>query len=163
MLKYCLKKWNENRDKLEMAIRKDTHLNRCNYRYLLGLLVEHVLNSGGCGVRDEYKLQANHITEVDDGDYQGTLLFVIPFNRWQPSEGEYLMTYVGYGSCSGCDTLQAIQLWEDAPPTELQVKGYMSLCKDMLTNMIKPYNCGWREDKDFAVVEMDEPPEEGKA
>lgn len=154
MLKYCLKKWHENRDKLEMAIRKDANLNDCNYTYLLKLLVEHVLNGGDCGVCNEYKLQANHITEIDDGDYQGTLVYLIPFDTYQPSECDYLMTYVGYGSCSGCDTLQAIQSWEDAPPTELQVKGYMSLCKDMLTNMIKPYNHEWRKNDDFAVVEL---------
>lgn len=160
MLKYCLKKWHENKDKLETAIRKNATLNYCDYRYLLELLVKHVLNDGECGEYDKYKLQADHITEIDNGNYQGTLLFVIPFDTYQPSEYEYLMTYVGYGSCSGCDALQAIQSWGEAPPTELQVKEYMSLCKDMLTNMIKPYNYGWREDQDFAVVEMDDPPEE---
>lgn len=160
MLKYCLQKWHENKDKLETAIRKDTALNCCNYRYLLELLVEHVLNGGECGEHDKYRLQANRITKIDDGDYQGTLLFIIPFDTYQPAEHENLMTYVRYGSCSGCDALQAIQSWEDAPPTEIQVEGYMTLCKDMLTNMIKPYNYGWRENEDFSVLEMPEPPEE---
>ena len=160
MLKYCLKRWHENRAKLETAIRNDTTLNDCDYRYLLELLIKHVLNGTDCGVFDQKKLSANRITEIDDGDYQGTLVYLIPFDTYEPSESDYLMTYVGYGSCCGCDTLQAIQSWEDAPPTEEQVKGYMALCKDMLTNMIKPYNSGWRENEDFAVVEVDNPKEE---
>ena len=154
MLKYCLKKWDKNRDKLEEAIRKDATLNSCDYKYLLRLLVEHVLNGGDCGDYGSCRLQANRITEIDDGDYQGTLIYLIPFDTYQPSANEYLMTYAWYGSCSGCDTLQSIQEWGDVLPTENQVKGYMSLCKDMLTNMIKPYNHGWHNNGDFDVVEM---------
>lgn len=47
-----------------------------------------------------------NIHEIDDGDYQGTLLFVIPSDNYQP----YIYWYVkvDYGSCSGCDTLMAI-------------------------------------------------------
>lgn len=33
------------------------------------------------------------------------------------------------------------------------VDGYMSLCKDILTNTIKPYNYGWRNDSKFDQVE----------
>lgn len=48
----------------------------------------------------------NNIHEIDDGDYQGTLLFVIPMYEYQP--WDYWYVKVSYGSCSGCDTLQAI-------------------------------------------------------
>lgn len=44
------------------------------------------------------------ITELDHGDYQGTLLYVIPSSAYQPSDYWYVM--VSYGSCSCCDTLQ---------------------------------------------------------
>lgn len=47
-----------------------------------------------------------HIHEIDDGDYQGTLLFVIPADGYHPYD--YWCVKVGYGSCSGCDTLMAI-------------------------------------------------------
>lgn len=47
-----------------------------------------------------------HIHEIDDGEYQGTLLFVIPADGYQPYD--YWCVKVGYGSCSGCDTLMAI-------------------------------------------------------
>lgn len=47
-----------------------------------------------------------HIHEIDDGDYQGTLLYIIPDDEYQP--WNYWYVKVGYGSCSGCDTLKAI-------------------------------------------------------
>lgn len=46
------------------------------------------------------------IHEIDDGEYQGTLLFVIPADGYQPYD--YWYVKVNYGSCSGCDTLMAI-------------------------------------------------------
>jgi len=44
---------------------------------------------------------------IDDGDYQGTALFIIGAKGYQPST--YWSVYVGYGSCSGCDSLQSLQ------------------------------------------------------
>src|SRR5688572_8003061 len=56
---------------------------------------------------DDYGLpNKNKIHAIDDGDYQGTLLCVIPAVGYQPDD--YWYVKVGYGSCSGCDTLQAI-------------------------------------------------------
>lgn len=46
------------------------------------------------------------IHEIDDGDYQGTLLFVIPEDAYQPYNYWYVRVF--YGSCSVCDTLQGI-------------------------------------------------------
>lgn len=51
------------------------------------------------------------ITVIDHGDYQGTLIFVIGGCEYQTSN--YWMTYVGYGSCSGCDTFQAYSDWDN--------------------------------------------------
>lgn len=101
---------------------------------------------------------AENITVVDNGDYQGTQLFLIPRDTYQPSESEYLMTYVGYGSCSGCDTLQAIQDWsiDDRLLEPEQVEDFMKLCKDLVTNMILPYNIGWRASSEFEPVKIDE-------
>ena len=101
------------------------------------------------------KLDLEKITEIDNGDYQGTLLFLIPFDTYQPFEYEYLMTFVGYGSCSGCDTLQSIQHGYHQKLTEGQVNDFMTLCKDILTNTIRPYNCGWREQEVFNQAEED--------
>jgi hypothetical protein len=46
------------------------------------------------------------ITTIDHGDYQGTLLFIVGAQGYQPST--YWAIPVSYGSCSGCDTLQAM-------------------------------------------------------
>lgn len=69
------------------------------------------------------------VTSIDHGDYQGTLVFVIAETGYQPST--YWYVTVNYGSCSGCDTLQAIHFSydeEDSPiPTPNQVSQYMTL------------------------------------
>lgn len=46
------------------------------------------------------------IVEIDHGDYQGTLVYVIAETGYQPRD--YWYVRVGYGTCSGCDELQAI-------------------------------------------------------
>lgn len=153
MIKYCIEKWDKNKKKLEDVLREDTTLNSCNYGYLVKLVVENILNDETNDYCDTW--DSENITTIDNGDYQGTLLFLIPTGAYQPSEYEYLMTYVGYGSCSGCDTLQGIQScpWHDVKPTEQQLKDYMTLCKDLVCNMIKPYNSGWRNEEIFENVE----------
>lgn len=151
MLKYCLRKWDENKKKLEEELLKDPLLNECEYKHIVEKVVEIILNTN-----EEYLWNTEGITEIDDGDYQGTLLFLIPRKTYQPLEYEYLMTYVGYGSCSGCDALQAIQDYGESPISEDQLKDFMALCKDIITNMIKPYNCGWRNEEEFTEVEFNE-------
>lgn len=146
MIKYCLDCWNKNQQSLREQLEKDASLNSCEYEYLVKLVTRYILGK---------EWDAENITVVDNGDYQGTLLFLIPRDTYQPSEDEYLMTYVGYGSCSGCDTLQAIQEHGENIPTPEQLKDFMSLCKDLVTNMIKPYNTGWRATSDFEPVVME--------
>lgn len=154
MVKHCLDKWNENHKRLEESLRKDTELQYCEYGYLVKKVVEYILG-------DEW--DSEKITVVDNGDYQGTQLFLMPKVGYQPEEYEYLMTYVGYGSCSGCDTLLEIQSYsyDNDLPTEQQLKDYMTLCKHLVDNMIKPYNTGWRNDPRFNTIEA-EPVEHGR-
>lgn len=140
MIKEVVKLWYENKEDLKEALKYDTRLNECDYLYLVKKVVRHILG-------DEW--DEKKITQIDNGDYQGTLLFVIPRETYQPSEYEYLITYVNYGSCSGCDTLLAIQDWNDEPPTERQLEDYMTLCLHLCQNMKKPYK-GWI-DKDWDV------------
>lgn len=87
---------------------------------------EIVRNVIGVLGNDEYgSPDKNRIHVIDDGDYQGTLVFVIAANGYQPDD--YWYVKVDYGSCSGCDTLQAITEYSDDPPTESQIKDYMTL------------------------------------
>lgn len=153
MLKYCLKKWDKNNDLLRKKLESDKELNSCGYEYLVKLVVDIILNGDEKDAYSCDSFDSSRINKIDNGDYQGTLIFLIPTKEYQPSESSYLMTFVGYGSCSACDTLQAIQDWSDNPPSENQLKDYMSLCKDLVCNIVKPYNTGWRKNEDFDPVE----------
>lgn len=96
-----------------------------------------------CVSYDEYwrNPDPDRITVINDGDYQGTLVFVIADTGYQPST--YWVTKVYYGSCSGCDTLQSIQegseydydSGEYAKPTPEQAKDYQTLALHIVQNM----------------------------
>jgi len=67
------------------------------------------------------------ITVIDHGDYQGTLLFIIGAQGYQPSQ--YWSVSMGYGSCSYCDTVQGIREEGEygEKPNADQVKEYTTL------------------------------------
>lgn len=85
------------------------------------------------------------VTEIDDGDYQGTLLYIIPRNIYQPEEYDYITTYVGYGSCSGCDTLLGISCYDSGFPNKSQVEAYLTLCLHMVERMEWFRESPWRK------------------
>lgn len=158
MIKFCVEKWNKNHKLLEAALKSRTDLNTCGYRTLVEMAVTYIFNDGLDCDRYDYcgKLfRPDLITEIDNGDYQGTLIYLIPNATYQPGPGDYLMTYVYYGSCSVCDTLQAIQDYIEGPLTDEQISDFMSLCKNLVQYTIKPYNSGWRNDEQFDVVEVE--------
>lgn len=74
------------------------------------------------------------IHTINDGDYQGSYLFVIPETDYQPSR--YIITGVQYGSCSGCDTLQGISEYSSDAPSEQQVRDYYTLCLHIVQKMV---------------------------
>lgn len=151
MLKIVRDQWDRNKDNLKQELSNRLGLNYCSYLDLVKLSFECVYNKHlpyEISPIDIYRIH-----EIDDGDYQGTYLYVIPFATYEPTEYEYLMTYVGYGSCSGCDTLQSIQEYGDGNLTKGQIKEFMKLCKDILCNTIRPYNNGWRNIPEFDSVE----------
>ena len=65
------------------------------------------------------------IHQINDGDYQGVLVFVIACRGYQPSK--YWSVMIDYGSCSGCDTLERIRGYGDSQTTEQQLDDYMTL------------------------------------
>jgi hypothetical protein len=71
------------------------------------------------------KPDPERIHEINDGDYQGTLVYVIGASGYQPYR--YWYVKVSYGSCSGCDTLEAIRGYQYGAPDESQVSQYMTL------------------------------------
>lgn len=70
-------------------------------------------------------LEPERVHEIDDGDYQGMLLYLLTNNDYQPTE--YWYVTVWYGSCSGCDTLQSICQYSDDPPSSQQATDYITL------------------------------------
>lgn len=84
---------------------------------------------------DEYERRPDpeRITTIDHGDYQGTRLFIVAAEGYQPYT--FWSCAVSYGSCSGCDAFEAIRddsYWNDEGPTEQAVKDYVSLARHML-------------------------------
>ena len=155
MIKYALKKWSENEDVLRNAIQRTEKDKRSSWNYndIVKLVCRYIFNENATD--KDPKINIEGITMIDNGNYQGTLLFMMPFDTYQPMEYEYLMTYVGYGSCSGCDTLQRIQLDEmyyNVNSTDDLIGDYMTLCKDIVSNTIRPYNMGWRNNMIFEPV-----------
>lgn len=157
MLKFCVDQWDKNKERLREDI--ETHMdyyNNASYKDLVAKVVDLIFNEEDNFIYDN--LDSSKITEIDNGDYQGTLLYLIPYETYQPSEYEYLMTHVSYGSCSVCDTLQSIQMWgyyEDEieeKDKEKFVNEIMNLCLHLVQNTIKPYNSGWRYDERFDIV-----------
>lgn len=69
MIKYCLDCWNKNQQSLREQLEKDASLNSCEYEYLVKLVTRYILGK---------EWDAENIIVVDNGDYQGTLLFLIP-------------------------------------------------------------------------------------
>lgn len=67
----------------------------------------------------------DRIHSIDDGDYQGTLVFIIGAKSYQPDD--YWYVKIAYGSCSGCDTLMSIYNYSNEAPTKSQIHDYMTL------------------------------------
>lgn len=72
------------------------------------------------------------ITVIDDGDYQGTLVFVVASKGYQPSD--YWATTVYYGSCSGCDTFQE---YSDYDNPEKSAPEMVTMALHMIESMKK--------------------------
>lgn len=126
---FCLA-WEKNKDKLEEYFRKTRQEEYGNYEDLVKLLFDIVINpSIEC---DHYRLDTENILVIDDGDYQGTQVFILHRDQYQPSVEDYVYTNTYYGSCSGCDTLLSINEYEDGLPSESQVNDYMDLCLHLL-------------------------------
>ena len=142
MLKILKKLWNTNSKGLYNEIKKLTanQIEDLMYLDLVKMTFKHIYP----------EIDTEKITEIDNGNYQGTLLYVMPFNTFQPGANEYLLTNVSYGSCSFCDTLQGVKFCTER---ETQNKNLFTLCRHMVVETVKPYNYGWRRDEEFDIVD----------
>lgn len=137
MIKEFVEKWDKYKSDLEDYFKNTTQDKYASYEEIVRLLFEKVINRD-MEWQDDFDIK--NILKIDDGDYQGTQIFILHRNSYQPSIGEYVYTNTYYGSCSGCDTLQAIWDWNydalpDEKPDENQVKDYMQLALHLLQKL----------------------------
>ncbi len=118
MIKELVERFDAAREQLRA---KFSQAHPGGYEDIVKAVIEAVSSKSTYGDPDPERIHC-----IDDGEYQGTLLFLIAANTYQPSL--YWFVYVGYGSCSGCDTFAAIREanWSGGP-TEEQVNDYMTL------------------------------------
>ena len=126
MIKEFVQAWDARRDNLTKWF-KGTKQEELSYEVILKAIIDEVLNPFL-----ETKWDSEKIHTIDDGDYQGCQLFVVPKDTYQPSPFEYFVTYQDYGSCSGCDLLEHIRKYDSEYPTEEQIKEYMMLALHLL-------------------------------
>jgi len=130
MIRRFVERFEAGKDTLRESLSKE---HPSDYEALVKLLVETITS-------DDYDdIDPERIREINDGDYQGTLVYVIGAKGYQPST--YYYTRVNYGSCSGCDTLQAIRDYDsDEFPNEQQIEEYLTLVLHLLQNLKQMYD-----------------------
>ena len=164
MIKYCLEKWDKNKDRLQHALAMDESLDDCDYMYLVKMYVNYILNDvqkaseieeEECYLWVEPEWNVEKIVEIVGSGYSGDNIYVIPKYRACCAE-EYLFVKVDYGSCSHCDTLSGIQRFHQEPtrPDGVQLTDYMTLCRDMMTHTIRPFCSDYEDDDTFEEVKV---------
>jgi hypothetical protein len=118
MIQVAVDRFMENREKLSERFRT---AHPGEYKDIVRAVIEAVTDDE----YSEFSPDPERIHEINDGNYQGTLLYVIGAKGYQPNN--YWFVKVFYGSCSGCDTLESIRGYSDEPPTPEQVNDYMTL------------------------------------
>lgn len=144
MDKEIIENWFSHKNELEDYFKNTPQKKYDSYEKLVKLIVKYFLPN----------YDSEKITVIDDGEYQGTQIFIIPKDKYQPDANEYLYTSNYYGSCSSCDTLLSIIEYKDESPTEYpneeQVKCYMILCLHLIQKL-KPLT-----DDEFEIEKLEE-------
>jgi hypothetical protein len=131
MINEFVKAWDQDKNKIKDFFEKN---HPENYSDIVLQVVKMLSESDLTGFGDHEKPDPDRIHEIDDGGYQGTLIYVIGCGGYQPDK--YWYVKVGYGSCSGCDTLLSISNeYTDEKPNEEQVKQYMMLALHVIQGL----------------------------
>lgn len=125
MVKEIINQWEDRKEVLKNYFRTTPQSEYGEYIDIVKAIFRYVIEG--------YNI--DKITVVDDGDWQGTQLFLIPLKTYQPCASEYLITHTYYGSCSGCDTLLGIRDFGHGLPSEAQVKEYMTLALHLVQKL----------------------------
>lgn len=134
MIKEYIEKWNENKHLLENYFKNTPQSEYHEYDKIVKKVVELIINKESYSHNN---LDIENMTVIDNGDYQGTQIYIIPRKTYQPDIDDYVYTHNYYGSCSGCDTLQGISDYDSGLPNDEQVKDYMLLALNIIENFKK--------------------------
>lgn len=127
MIDEFIEKWYKYKDDLEEYFTETEQEKYSTYGDIVKVLFKFIINKN-----NEDKYDINDIKKIDDGDYQGSQIFILHKETYQPDITEYVYTSNYYGSCSGCDTLLSISNYDEGLPTREQVEGYMTLALHLL-------------------------------
>ena len=126
-----INQWEKHKCELDFYFKTHKMSEYDEYENIFMLVIKFILNGGGNSMNISDK-----ITVIDDGNWQGTQLFICHEDVYQPEMNNYYITDNYYGSCSGCDTLLGILEYdEDKYPSEQQVKKFMQLALNMVQEM----------------------------
>ncbi|MBO5969835.1 MAG: hypothetical protein J6S14_15185 [Clostridia bacterium] len=148
MMKAMAEKWARNEKKLREAL-KQVDVSSIEYITLVALTFNIIWNEPN----EMSDVCTRSIIQLGDRDYSGDLVFAIPMDSDKFEPGNFFLTYIGYGSCSGCDALYSIQSDYGEVPAEQIVNDLMTVCKDLACHAIFPFNIGWRYENRFAQTD----------
>jgi hypothetical protein len=135
MIEVIVKQWDANKHKLEEYFATTNQEEYSDYKTIVVKLFELVIAE----IENEYfgtdEFDISKMTVIDDGNYQGTTIYIIPKDTYQPRISEYVITDNYYGSCSGCDTLLAISEYSYGLPNKEQVKEYMTIALHLVQKL----------------------------
>jgi hypothetical protein len=123
MILNYVKQWEERKHLLEQWL-NDNEPN--SYENIYEMLFHLVITRSE---RGELEWDWNRFVKIDDGSFQGTEIYILCSNTYQPELTDYIFTSVAYGSCSACDTFQSIEMLQDKAE---RVKDYMTLALHMV-------------------------------
>ena len=128
MIKEFVQQWDERKHLLEDWLKENEP---SEYEDIYKKLFELVVTKPN-GYADDWNWERFRV--IDDGDYQGNLIFILCNDSYQPDLRDYIFTEVSYGSCSGCDTFEYIRnlFFDEGVNTDEQVNQYMTLALHML-------------------------------
>lgn len=129
-----IKRWENGKENLRNYLATHPIEGNCDsYEALVKVLISECLNY----TDDSVPLFSSDIECIDDGHYQGTQIFVLHYETYQPSATDYFIFDNYYGSCKGCDILLSIVGYGNlgVPPTIGMIAELMSLCLHMVQRM----------------------------
>lgn len=112
-------------DRHRAAVREEWRVRQPEHYYEIVRRVVQCLATAQPGPGEWGTPDPDRITAIDHGDYQGTHVYVIGETGYQPST--YWYVRVSYGSCSGCDALEAARYYGVGPSPDDSLDQMMTL------------------------------------